>query len=367
MIIALGVWVIVDGVRYTPQRGVSVQLLSWPRPYEENPYLTRLTESLERRGVSSRSRRYLAELVLDRSSARWLHLHWPEWMLRDASRAKARARALWFFSLLDAFALRGVKVAWTAHNLVGHDEPHPDLAIAFRQAFLRRCALVHGHFASAEASVRALGFRGDFVLAGHPHALDDYVATADRATIRARMGFAPDERVLVCFGAIESYKGFDRVAAAFARGCRGADRLVVAGRASDPRALAALVAARGGVEAIEIREGFLSRSETADLVLAADGMVLGYRQFFTSGTAMLALSHGTPLLGPPVHHLAELEGRSFFFALDDPKRLADAAASWRRAIDARGEAIREEARAHARGFTYDSIAAELVAAFGRSG
>lgn len=354
-------------MRYTPRRDVSVQLLSWPRPYDENPYLTRLAQAFARAGVTSRSRRYLAELVIERRAAPWLHLHWPEWMLRDASRAKAHLRARWLFSLLDAFALRGTKIAWTAHNLVGHDEPHRDLAIAFRKQFLRRCSLVHGHFASAERAVRDLGFRGDFVLAGHPHALDDYPASADRAAVRARLGFSDSERVLVCFGAIEPYKGFDRVAAAFARGCAGADRLVIAGRASDPRALASLEAARGGCRSIEIRQGFLSRSDTADLVLAADAMVLGYRQFFTSGTAMLALSHGTPLIGPPIHHLAELVGRPFFFALEDPAQLAGSIARWREAMDVRESAIRSEARAYALGFTYDSLAARLAAAFGQDG
>ncbi len=359
--------VIVVGLRYTPRRDPPVQVLSWPRPYAENPYLERLTEALARQGTTSRSARYLVELALARSDARWLHLHWPEWMLRDRSRARARARALWFFALLDSFVLRGVRVAWTAHNLVGHDEPHQDLALELRRAFLRRCALVHGHFASAERSVRELGFRGDFVLAGHPHALDDYQASGEREDVRRRLGFADGERVLVCFGSIERYKGFDRVAAAFARGCEGADRLVIAGRAGDARSLKALEAAAERSTAIEIRQGFLSRTESADLVLAADAVVLGYRQFFTSGTAMLALSHGTPVLGPPVHHLADLVGRSFFVSLDDPEQLAPAVARWREAMDARGDSIRREARAWASEFTYDAMAKALSDAFARSG
>ncbi len=334
-----------------------MNLLTWPAPYPSNPYIARLHEALARRGVRVRAAHRLASLVPARGD--WLHLHWPEWMLRDRVRARAWGRALWFFALVDSFRARGVRIAWTAHNLLGHDEPHPDLALRFRRAWLARCALVHGHFASAEASVRALGFRGRFVMAGHPHAGDDYAPRVDRAAARARWGLDPSHVGLLSFGAIEAYKGFDRVARAFVRDAPAEARWIVAGRASSPEALASLRAAAGDDPRVRISEGFLSREESAELVLAADALVLGYRAFFTSGTAMLALTMGTPVLGPARNHLAALEGQPFFSRMDDPEDLSSALAVLR----ARAGDPRSLARSWAAGYTYDGLAETLATAF----
>lgn len=336
-----------------------MKILSWPQPYEANPYLDQLRDALSRHGVDTRTDRYLASLAVRTDGARWLHLHWPEWMLRDASRSLSWARALWFFSLIDSLRARGVKLAWTAHNLIGHDDPHPDLALRFRRMWLRRCSLVHGHFASAETQLRALGFTGRFVLAGHPHARDDYQPTMSRDEARASLGFSQSDRVLLCFGAIETYKGFDRVCASFVRNTDPSLRLLIAGRASDPAAVDAVERARAGDARVVIRRSFLTREESANVALAADAMVLGYRQFFTSGTAMLALSMGTPVIGPARNHLAELEGEPFFSALDDPDQLSNSLAS----PTLFTEDSRAWARAWALQFTYDSLAERLAEAF----
>ncbi|MFO0557464.1 MAG: glycosyltransferase [Polyangiales bacterium] len=336
-----------------------MKILSWPQPYEANPYLHRLRDALGRHGVHTRTERYLASLSLRTRGATWLHLHWPEWMLRDQSRARAWARALWFFAIVDSLRARGVRLAWTAHNLVGHDEPHADLAITFRRMFLRRCALVHGHFPSAEASVRELGFEGRFVMAGHPHALDDYRPTMERERARESLGFSQGDRVLLCFGAIERYKGFDRVCEAFVKLDDPSLRLLIAGRASEPSALEAVERARQGDRRVVIRREFLSREDSANVALAADAMVLGYRAFFTSGTAMLALSMGTPVIGPARNHLAMLESEPFFSPMSEPAELSSALAS----PTLFREETRSLARAWALRFTYDSLAERLSEAF----
>lgn len=41
---------------------------------------------------------------------------------------------------------------------------------------------------------------------------------------------------------------------------------------------------------------------------AADAAVIAHRAFFTSGSALLALSMGCPVIGPQVNHLTDLAG-----------------------------------------------------------
>jgi glycosyltransferase involved in cell wall biosynthesis len=328
------------------------RLLSWPRPYPQNPYLPRLAEALARRGIATVSHRYLAVLAARPRGARWLHLHWPEWMLRDASRVRARGRAAWLFGLLDLVRARGVRLAWTAHNLLGHDEPHRDLALSGRRALLERCDVVFGHFAGAERDVRALGFRGRFAVAPHPGYAGDYPLCEDRAAARASLGYGPGERVLLAFGAIETYKGLDRLAAAFVRVAGPRDRLHVAGAPSSRRALADLECAAAGDARVRIEARFAPVDHAARLFAAADAAVLAYREFYTSGTAMLALTCGTPVVGPPEHHLAEFQGQPFFVPMATPEALGDALG----AVGALTQEARVAARAYAAARTWDAAA-----------
>lgn len=343
-------------------------LLSWPAPYHGNPYLSRLTAALEARGVHCVSHRYLAGLAVTRlplqSRARWLHVHWPEWMLQDKDPLIARARGLWFFALIDSFRARGIKVLWTAHNLIGHDDPHPELALQFRRQWLARCSAVLGHFASAEQSVRDLGFSGRFLLAPHPHSADDYHATATRAQLRQRWNFGPDTTALVGFGAIEHYKGFDRLIQAFRKHASSKDQLVIAGAARKAKELQALIDCTDSDRRVHLRPWHHSREESADLLTAADALALAYRQIFTSGTAMLSLTMGTPIMGPSVHHLASMANERFFFSMPqldaELSSFAPALAQLKTALAHDGNVLREQAQQWAMQWTYEDMACKIA-------
>ncbi len=280
-------------------------------------------------------------------------------MLQDRDPAVARARALWFFALIDSFRLRGIKLLWTAHNLIGHDDPHPALGLHFRRQWLARCSAVLGHFASAEQSVRELGFSGRFLLAPHPHAADDYQATAPRAILRERFGFAPNATALVGFGAIEHYKGFDRLIEAFRLHAQPMDRLVIAGAARKPAELQLLLDRTGGDSRVSLRPWHHARDESADLLLSADALVLAYRQFFTSGTAMLSLAMGTPIMAPAIHHFAAMSDEPFFCSMSDVEH--DFAEALQNLRSQRGDVNqRDRTRAWALQWTYDRMAGKIV-------
>lgn len=338
-------------------------LLSWPWPDPANPYVLRLTEALSARGVDVRHARLLAAHCARPRGARWLHVHWPEWMVTSPSRLRYRARGRWVLALLDAARAQGVSIAWTAHNLRAHDDPHPDLGEAARRALLARCSVVFGHFAEAEADVRALGFRGRFAVTPHAHFDRDYplafTEERERETHRRSLGVGPGEVLLVSAGAIEGYKNLPAVARALREAAVPGLRWVVAGRAKDAAAYEGLLCEAEGAPWITVREGFLSPAEMARVVGAADAMLLGYRAFYTSGAAVLALTQGTPVVGPAAHHLALYEGEPFFAALPsvDAASLRAAAA----AVRAMGGAARAATRARALRDTWEAAAATVDA------
>jgi glycosyltransferase involved in cell wall biosynthesis len=336
-------------------------LLSWPWPDPANPYVLRLTEALAARGVVVHHARRLATHALRTHRAPWLHVHWPEWMIGSPSRIAYRARGQWAMALLDACRARGVSLAWTAHNLFMHDDPHPDLGEASRRALLQRCSVVFGHFAGAEAPLRALGFRGRFAVTPHAHFDRDYplafASDAAREAYRHTLGVRKGERLLVSAGAIEGYKNLPAIARALREARIEGLRWVVAGRVGDRAAYETLRREVAGVPWISLREGFLAPREMARIVAAGDAMLLGYRAFFTSGAAVLALTQGTPVMGAPEHHLATWQGERFFIPLRrvDVPALRVAIAQLI-SLDA---SVRGEARSRALGDTWEGAAAVI--------
>jgi beta-1,4-mannosyltransferase len=333
-------------------------LLSWPWPDEANPYVLRLGEALASRGVAVRPARYLAAHSVIPHGARWLHVHWPEWMTRSPSRTRYRAALAYQCALFDLARLRGVSLAWTAHNLHPHDDPHRDLGERARRALLARCEVVFGHFAAAEADVRALGFRGRFALTPHAHYDGDYAApfenAAQRVAYRRALGVDDDVTLLVSTGGIEPYKNLPAVAEALVEASPTNVRWIVAGRVGDEATMRALAAVTSKAPWMTVRAGFVAREELAKLVAAADASLLGYRAFYTSGAAVLSLTLGTPVMGPPLHQLAEYVGRPFFAPLasiDAPSMRAALAS-----VRAMGEAARREARAAALANSWDAAA-----------
>ena len=333
-------------------------LLLWPPPEEANPYLRKLADALTQRGVAVRSSPRLAALCARPGDATALHLHWPEWMLQDRSRARYIARTRWQLGLLDLARSRGLRLAWTAHNLLGHDDPHPDLGVAARRALLSRCAVVFGHFARAEDDLRAWGFRGRFVAAAHPAFGDEhpypFADAAARLRWRRARGITDDATLLVSPGSMEPYKNLAALAGALRASTDPSLRWIAAGRCP-PSVRRALADATGDDPRLRVEAGFQSRASLAQLVAAADAVVLAHKDFYTTGVAVLAAALGAPLIAPPRHQLASWRSMPFFAPLEAVR--ADALGRAVVAVRAMGHEARAAARAFARAYDWASMAA----------
>lgn len=296
----------------TGQRTVRVHM--WPHWFD-NPYLPRLISALRDQGVEAKSP-FLLYLGGRRLRAGdWLHLHWPGEAHVHRSRLVYRMRAAAFRARLHALKRRGVRIAWTAHNLVPHDDPHPDLGRQARRDLLAVTDHVFVHFDGACAELAdAFGYTGPCTTVHHPHYVGDYQAPPSRAEARARLGVPADGFVVLAFGRIRPYKGLGTAIEAFQRIAGPNDRFIIAGTqegdvseelrtaADDPR--------------IIVRAKHIPDKQVPLYYGAADAAVIAHRDFFTSGSAVLALSMGCPVVGPALHHLADLAGHDRLYGVD---------------------------------------------------
>jgi glycosyltransferase involved in cell wall biosynthesis len=288
-------------------------------PRDPNPYQRLLYGEMQRLGVqityignltpSQTVNLFLLplEVTVGRiTGARLIHLHWVfVFALPGAQRfpVMRQAAQIWFLIWLRFCRMLGMHLIWTAHNVLPHGPVFAD-DVSARRALVEASDLVLAHSQSALAELSALGavVRRSAVVQHGPIA-------PMRSTVSPRV---PSARGGPCrflfFGRVQEYKGADDLLAAFASMPDDVPtHLTVAGQCDDPRLRSRLNAlARGAGARVELRLERIPDDEMDQLLAAADVVVLPFRQVTTSGSAMLALSHGKPLIVPDLPGLANL-------------------------------------------------------------
>lgn len=294
-----------------------MRILVFPR--DENPYQSLLYNEMRRLGVRvtylgqgtpSHSLNILLlplEITVRRiCGARLVHLHWARpFTFPGASRFRAvrRMAEFWFLFWLRTCRMLGMHLVWTAHNVL---PLYPLFAddVAARRALVLASDLVLAHSDSALDSLAEMGMvpRRSAVIPHGPFA-PDRPATSLRIP-----GSEGGPCRFLFIGRVEEYKGVDDLLGAFVSMPRSvAAHLTVAGQCNDPHLQSRLLEFAERPEAsIIIGPDLLSEDKMTELLAAADVVVLPFRRITTSGSVMLALSHGRPLIVPDMPALADL-------------------------------------------------------------
>ena len=334
-----------------------------------NPYLDLLYGALGRQGVpfEPASRLTVAWLLGARRRVRWLHIHWPQSLYRF-SRGPRLLRGALSWLKLSVFAVRlafartlGYRLVWTIHQVLPHDgASRLDLAAAHLLA--RRADLLLAH--DDETAARAAEMVGARKIAVVPHGsyVGVYPAGDGRAAARAELGIG-EQRVALVFGELRGYKDVDVLLDAFAR-VAGPSALVVAGYPKDEGVAAALDDAAERDTRIRFRPGFVRNERVADLFAASDVAVVSRGDGGTSGSLVLALSLGVPVVAADRPTYRELLANGEAGWLFSPGSAVSLAESLEAAFGASEEELRlraERARGQAASLDWDESARRLAA------
>jgi glycosyltransferase involved in cell wall biosynthesis len=273
-------------------------------PRDPNPYQSLLYGEMQRLGAQIT---YIGDLTPSQTlnvlllpletfarriaGARLVHVHW------------VFIAHIWFIVWLRTCRALGMHLVWTAHNVLPHRSVFAN-DVSARRALVEASDLVLAHSQSALAELAALGAvpRRSAVIQHGPIA--PILPSASLKIPRA--GDKPCR--FLFFGQVQEYKGVDDLLAAFlAIPDEVAAHLTVAGQCDDPTLRSRIYAlAQRADQRVELCLERVPEEKVARLFAAADVVVLPFRRITTSGSAILALSNGKPLVVPNLAGLADL-------------------------------------------------------------
>jgi glycosyltransferase involved in cell wall biosynthesis len=336
-------------------------------PRDPNPYQRLLYAAMQRHGARvsylgqltpSRTLNLLllpAEMAVRRAGgARVVHLHWVFGFGLPGFPGSRRLAQAWFGVWLAAIRLLGLRLVWTAHNVLPHTQVFADDKAA-RRALVRHCDLVLAHSPAALDGLGRIGAapRRSQIIRHGPLVL------ADPAALRVP-GSDTGPREFLFFGKVTDYKGVEELLAAFANLPPSTPaRLTIAGQCDDPRLRAHLMAAGDNVR---LRLEHIPEREVTDLLASADVVVLPFRQVTTSGSAELAVAHGRPLIVPELPGLAGLADGAVLRYDGSVPRLTEALADLASADGSRLKAMSAAAADYAAQSSWDEIADTMLVA-----
>ncbi len=282
-------------------------------PRSSNPYQRLLYEEFKRAGHSVRyagrpTRSHTVnllllplELVLCRAAGwRILHIHWVYEFAptgADSFPVLRRVGQAWFSLVLAVSRLIGLRVIWTAHNVLPHGRVFHD-EVAARRRLARASELVLVHAPAALEGLERIGARPRRSAFIRPGPMTPHV---NPSTIRPP-GTPGGHLSLLFFGQVLEYKGVEDLLEAVALIPPTVPvRLLVAGECPDEslRDRLSTLAARCGGRVILRLEHIPDRAVTG-MFAAADLVVLPFRSITSSGSVLLAMGYGRGVVLPDV-------------------------------------------------------------------
>lgn len=348
-------------------------------PEDETTYLPRLSQALASQGTPASQWRAptrsatvnlllgpLWIVLLAWRGVKILHIHWTYKFSPSSGPLLGRLARWWFGVFLASAHAAGVKIVWTAHNVLPH-EPVFDDDIAARKVLAARAdAVIALSSHSAEEISELFGAREVAVIPLGPLELPASPAGRDRARLSLGIG---QRTCFTFFGYLRAYKGLEDLIVAAER--LGPDVAVIItgqGDADYVSKLAKTVAAANAAGAdVQFDPRWRSETDLADLLAASDVCVFPFVRVDNSGSALLAQASGLPIIIPDLASLRHFDNPGVIrFDHTDPVSALTNAMQKAASMDhAERAAIGRAAREWTFAFNWSEIADATAAVYAR--
>ncbi len=300
-------------------------------PVDETPVLGNLSEALTSQGTPTSLWREptrsatlnlllgpLWILVLAWRGLKILHIHWTYKFSPSSGAVIGRIARWWFGVFLATAHAAGIKIVWTAHNLLPHEAVFDDDLAARKLLVSRSSAVIAMTDHGAREVSEVLGATNVSVI---PLGTVDLPPSAKgRDQVRRDMGLEGH----VCFtffGYLRPYKGIETLIAA-AEKLGALVSVVISGSGADEyvetlsRRVSDAIAAGADVR---FSPRWQSEDELADLLAGSDACVFPFVRVDNTESALVAQIAGKPIIISDLPSLRHIDGPGVFrFDPNDP-------------------------------------------------
>ena len=276
-------------------------------------YIGNLIRGLQAEGITF-------DLPADESgdflSARWLraragrvellHFHWTHYHYTSDTWRRSAMELDKFIGKIALARRLGYRIVWTMHNYMPHERTYPLLHFAerFLLARLAHAVIVHCEYGRTLLQRKLLRSDNVFVIP-----LGDYSPylppLPGRESARKLLEFEPNDIVFLFFGMIRPYKQVPELIREFQFVPGDNLRLVITGVAPFDELRNEILDLARTDRRIQCELEYISDEQLALYLSAANVAVFPYRDILGSGSAILALSSGLPIVAPRMGCLVE--------------------------------------------------------------
>ena len=301
-----------------------------------NPYQRLFTQALESAGLKVRRIPPTKWFPLSHACGHpvdVLHLDWHHDWYRGINGFTQLMKRLMYQHGLRACSR--LPVVWTAHNLESHDTADVHLDHTMTQRLIDVCRGIIVMSDASEALLRSKYHVSDTTAVQkvyHGHYIDCYKNEIKRSTARERLEIGEEEFVYLTLGSIRPYKGHVELIRAFRSIATNSERLVIAGSATDGAYLTQLqklIAEQHngqGKGKIDLHAHQIPDDDLQLYFNAADVCVLPFQNILNSGSLLLAMSFGKPVVAAAIGSIPEVAHPESYVGYDPstPEGLRDA-------------------------------------------
>lgn len=257
-----------------------------------------------------------------------VHLIWthPFFITQDLTSFRSVNTIATYFRavlfLLDLLLVKayGAEIVWTIHNKHNHEREHIHLDHAVSVLTARIASEMTVECSRAKEVISDLfriGSNRRIHVIEEGSYIDSYPNTVNKETAREQLGIQSETRLFVYFGQIRRYKGVDKLIEAFRRADLSNTKLLVVGNPFNERIETELQRTTDQVDTVDTVFEFVPNDEIQLYMNAADVVTLPYRDILTSGSVLLAMSFGKPVVTPNLGCISALAGGKGNFIYDE--------------------------------------------------
>jgi glycosyltransferase involved in cell wall biosynthesis len=234
--------------------------------------------------------------------------------------------------LIDIFLVRlkGTRLIWTVHNQIEHETIFPYLEHWLRQILINLAdhIIIH-NYSTLESLSQEYNFSKEKVtVIAHGHYRTTYLPSIALCEARECLTLPGNRQLYLHLGSLRPYKGIEHLLEIWQANQTSLSEsiLLIAGCTYDQGYTDKLYTLVKQLNNVILHPQFIEAERIHLYLSAADVVILPYTRILTSGSVILAMSYGKPVIAPRLGAIPETLGAADWLLYDpnDPQGLSHA-------------------------------------------